>query len=64
MAEKWIPDDKDLAIVGLVIIAVVCILAWKFSSAVTVVTSVVTAIAGIVTGRALQPKAPTGGEPK
>ena len=48
-------DDKDLAIVGLVIIALACILAWKFSSAVTVVTSIVTGIAGIVTGRAITP---------
>ena len=55
-------DDKDLAIVALTIIAIVCILSWKFSTAVTVVSNIVTAIAGVVTGRALQPKPPTGDE--
>lgn len=57
-------DDKDLAIVSLATIAIVCILAWQFSSAVTVVTSIVTGIAGIVTGRALSPNTPPGGEPE
>jgi hypothetical protein len=51
-------DDKDLAIIGLVIIAVACIVGWKTQSAVTVVTSIVTGIAGIVTGRASAPKPP------
>ncbi len=49
-------DDKDLAIVSLAVIAIICILAWKFDSAVTVVTSIVTGIAGIVTGRAISPR--------
>jgi hypothetical protein len=53
-------DDKDLAIVALTIIAIVCILSWKFSTAVTVVSNIVTGIAGIVTGRALGGNAPTG----
>jgi hypothetical protein len=56
--------DKDLAIVGLVIIAIVAILSWKFSSAVTVVSNIVTAIAGVVTGRALQGGGGGGGEPE
>jgi hypothetical protein len=46
-------DDKDLAIVSLTIIAIVCVISWKFDSAVTVISNIVTAIAGIVTGRAL-----------
>lgn len=54
-------DDKDLAIISLAAIAIVCILAWKFTSAVTVVTAIVTGIAGIVTGRALPPKPPSEG---
>ena len=47
-------DDKDLAIVALMVIAIVCIITWQFDSAVTVVSNVVTAIAGVVTGRALK----------
>jgi hypothetical protein len=61
---KYAMDDKDLAIVGLVIIAIVAILSWKFSSAVTVVSNIVTAIAGVVTGRALQGGGGGGGEPE
>ena len=56
MLENW--DDKDLAIIALTVIAIVCILTWKFSTAVAVVSNIVTTIAGVVTGRALKTEQP------